>query len=109
MKELTTSSMLSLYSAAHNRLREDARAESREIANREYERLLDLEGVKILSQVSLIVNGNETACAKLEALCDLLLQYDDPDDEQEDVRTEVDVRPKTASTEGHEYRIGKRY
>ena len=46
MKELTTSSMLSLYSAAHNRLREDARAESREIANREYERLLDLEGVK---------------------------------------------------------------
>ena len=55
------------------------------------------------------MNGNETACAKLEALCDLLLQYDDPDDEQEDVRTEVDVRPKTASTEGHEYRIGKRY
>jgi hypothetical protein len=108
MKELTTSSMLSLYSAAHNRLREDAESEAKEIANREYERLLDLEAVKILSQVTLIVNGNDTACGKLEELCALLLTYDD-DDEQENAATEVDVKPKTASTEGHEYRIGKRY
>ena len=73
MKELTTSSFRRLYKSAHHRLREDAESEAKEIASREYERLLELEGVKILSQVSLIVNGNETACAKLEALCDLLL------------------------------------
>ena len=68
MKEISNRVHFSLIRAASNRLQEDARAESREIANREYERLLELEGVKILSQVSLIVNGNETACAKLEAL-----------------------------------------
>jgi hypothetical protein len=100
--------MRRLYKSAHHRLREDAETEAKEIATREYERLLDLEAVKILSQVTLIVNGNETACAKLEALCELLLTYDD-DDEQENAVTKVEVKPKTASTEGHEYRIGKRY
>ena len=109
MKELTTSSFRRLYKSAHHQLREDAESEAKEIASREYERLLELEGVKILSQVSLIVNGNETACAKLEALCDLLLTYDNDDDEQGDTATRVDMKPKTASTEGHEYRIGKRY
>jgi hypothetical protein len=108
LNDLTTSSMRRLYRSAHHRLREDAEAEAKEIATREYERLLDLEAVKILSQVTLIVNGNETACAKLEALCQLLLTYDD-DDEQENAVTKVEVKPKTASTEGHEYRIGKRY
>jgi hypothetical protein len=104
MKELSTSSMRRLYRASHNVLREDARAESQEIASREYERLLDLEAVKILSQVSLIVNGNETATAKLEALCDLLLAYDD-EDEDESRGTKVDVKPTTAH-ENRDYLIG---
>jgi hypothetical protein len=109
LNDLTTSSMRRLYRSAHHRLREDAETEAKEIATREYERLLDLEAVKILSQVTLIVGGNDTACGKLEALCDLLLSYEDEDDEQENAVTKVEVKPKTASTEGHEYRIGKRY
>jgi hypothetical protein len=108
LNDLTTSSMRRLYRSAHHRLREDAETEAKEIASREYERLLDLEAVKILSQVTLIVGGSETACAKLEALCELLLTYDN-DDEHDDARTEVDVKPTTASTGNHEYRVGKRY
>jgi hypothetical protein len=109
LNDLTTSSMRRLYRSAHHRLREDAETEAKEIATREYERLLDLEAVKILSQVTMIVGGNETACGKLEALCDLLLSYDDDDEQDDDAVTKVDVKPKTGSTEAHEYRIGKRY
>jgi hypothetical protein len=67
---------------------------------------LNLEAVKILSQCTLIINGNETATAKLEAFCAILLTYDDESDFER--ITKVDLQPATASTEGHEYRIGNR-
>jgi hypothetical protein len=104
MTDLTNKTHYSLISAVRKTLGEDARAESQETANREYERLLDLEAVKILSQVTLVVNGNETATEKLEALCALLFTYDDED---ENTATKVDVKPKTAS-ENRDYLIGRR-
>jgi hypothetical protein len=105
LTDLTSSGMRRLYQSAYKRLREDAAADAGEIANREYQRLLDLEAVKILSQVTLIVNGSETACGKLEALCALLLSYDD-DDEQASV-TKVQIKPSTAD-ENYEYLVGAR-
>jgi hypothetical protein len=59
MKELSTSSMRRLYRASHNVLREDARAEAKEAASREFERLLDLEAVKILSRATLTSTGTK--------------------------------------------------
>jgi hypothetical protein len=84
-----------LYRAAHKRLREDGAAEADMIARREYERLLDAEAVKVLSQVSIIVSGNLPPADKIGELCSLLLSYDDEEDDEESGPTQVSVSPKT--------------
>src|SRR4051794_33298476 len=93
MNDISTTTHHKLIQTIRNHMREDAAGGAEEIANREYERLLDLEAVRILAQATLIINGNATACAKIAELCGLLLTYDE---DEEDDATEVDQNPRTA-------------
>src|SRR5262245_60513288 len=91
---LSTSAFQRFYRAAHLRLKEDFEAITADTISRETERLMQIEGNKILAQATLIINSNATVPGKIEALRDLLFPYDDEDDDDDEHGpTEVDTHP----------------
>ena len=91
--DLTSSALRRLYQSSYNRLRESFADQTADVQQRETARLLDLESTKLLAQCSLIINGNAAPVDKLGELCSLLLTFDDPDSDEDEDTTGVNVHP----------------
>jgi hypothetical protein len=92
--ELETTAHWRLTNSIRKVMKESADADSNYARDAALERLLDIEANKILVQIQSVMNSSESPTAKLEALYNIMIQYDD--DDQEGNVTPVILSPKAS-------------
>jgi hypothetical protein len=92
--ELETTAHWRLTNTIRQVMKESADADAEYARDAALERLLDIEANKILVQIQSVMNSSKPPTAKLEALYNVMIQYDD-DDEEGDV-TPVTLSPKAS-------------
>ena len=78
---ISTSGHYRLCHAIEKVQKESAEQEREITADRVYQRLLDVEANKVMSEVMVIVQSNQSATEKIRQLCDLLGMTEDENDE----------------------------